>query len=397
MNEMIKNPLIDNPLTARKPQQQGAMVAVESQRVMTEVQASMIMARANPRNQIEAMDRILNACTRPSLAASAIYSYARGGTDITGPSIRLAEAIAQSWGNIKTSVRELEQVNGVSTIQTIAWDLETGYQCDKIFQVQHVRHTKKGDYTLTDPRDIYENIANMGARRLRACILAVIPGDVVEAAVAQCETTLHATADVSPEGVKKLVDAFALLGISKAQLEIRIQRRIDSIQPAQVVAIRKIYTSIRDGMSSPNDWFESEAGTGDNEDALNKALEAIEKAASKSEIDTVLALIDGLSANDQKIARTQWMAKVKELKNKANKTKDVDIKTGEITQPKKSDKPDKPVKPIIEETAQKQPSLDALISQCQDKDSLMALIATMTSDEVMFYQNYIDENFDSFR
>ena len=108
-------------------------------------------------------------------------------------------------------------------------------------------------------------------------------------------------------------------------------------------------------------------------------------------------MIDGLSANDQKIARTQWMAKVKELKNKANKTKDVDIKTGEITQPKKSDKPDKPVKPIIEETAQKQPSLDALISQCQDKDSLMALIATMTSDEVMFYQNYIDENFDSFR
>ena len=40
------------------------------------------------------------------------------------------------------------------------------------------------------------------------------------------------------------------------QLEARIQRRFDSITPAQVVGLRKIIVSIKDGMSKPEDWFE---------------------------------------------------------------------------------------------------------------------------------------------
>jgi hypothetical protein len=219
------------------------------------VQAAMIIARSNPRDPIAAMDRILNDCTRPGLAEASVYQFSRGGTDITGPSIRLAEAIAQRWGNIKTSVRELEQHKDHSTVQTVAWDLETGYQCDKVFQVQHIRHTKRGASRLEDPRDIYENVANQAARRLRACILAVIPGDVVEAAVAQCEVTMKAKADTSPEAMK-LVDAYAGYGVTKEQIEKRIQRRIDAIQPAQVVTLRKIYASLRDGMSVAADWFE---------------------------------------------------------------------------------------------------------------------------------------------
>jgi hypothetical protein len=66
-------------------------------------------------------------------------------------------------------VRELEQHRDHSTVQTVAWDLETGYQCDKVFQVQHIRHTKRGASKLEDPRDIYEATANQGARRLREC------------------------------------------------------------------------------------------------------------------------------------------------------------------------------------------------------------------------------------
>jgi hypothetical protein len=202
------------------------------------------------------MDRILNDCTRPGLAEAAVYQYSRGGSDITGPSIRLAEAIGQRWGNLKTSVRELEQHRDYSTVQTVAWDLETGYQCDKVFQVQHIRHSKRGASKLEDPRDIYENIANNAARRLRACILAVIPGDVVEAAVAQCEVTMKAKADTSPEAMRKMLDYFGTFGVAKEQIEKRIQRRIDAIQPAQVVTLKKIAASLRDGMSVAADWFE---------------------------------------------------------------------------------------------------------------------------------------------
>jgi hypothetical protein len=256
-----------NPFNQDK-QQLSVSSLGESSKSVAEVQASMMLARANPRNQIQAMDRILNACTRPSLAEIAVYQYARGGQDISGPSIRLAEALAQTWGNLNYGVRELEQSSGVSTVQAFAWDIETNTRKEMTFQVPHVRYSRaKGNTKLEDPRDIYEHVANQGARRLRACILAIIPGDVVESAVRQCELTMNSSADVSNEGIKRIIDSFAAYSVSQQQIEKRIQRRIDVIQPAQVVQLKKIYASMRDGMSSVSDWFE--------EIKENKTLESI--------------------------------------------------------------------------------------------------------------------------
>lgn len=242
----------------------SATASTDAARAIAEVQAALVVARMNPRDPVKAMDRILNACTRPSLAESAIYDYPRGGTNVTGPSIRLAEALAQGWGNIQYGIRELSQTNGVSTVQAFAWDVETNTRREMVFQVAHKRDTKRGSYKITDGRDIYELVANQGARRLRACILSVIPGDVVDAAVAQCTVTQRVTIDVTPEGVKKLEESFAALGVSKAQIEKRIQRRIEAIQPAQVLQLRRIYRSMTDGMSSPQDWFEPEPEAGDS-------------------------------------------------------------------------------------------------------------------------------------
>jgi hypothetical protein len=228
----------------------------DSARAIAEVQAAMVIAKRFPRDEKAAMDRIINACSRAGLAECALYSYARGGTDITGPSIRLAESLAQNWGNIQFGIREIDQRDGESTVEAFAWDLETNTRQIKVFRVPHIRHTKTGTKRLEDPRDIYEMVANNGARRLRACILGVIPGDVIDAAVQQCEVTTMAKADTSPAAMAKLLDAFAPFGVSRAQIEKRIQRRMDAIQPAQVLSLRKVYASLKDGMSKPSDWFE---------------------------------------------------------------------------------------------------------------------------------------------
>jgi hypothetical protein len=55
--------------------------------------------------------------------------------------------------------------------------------------------------------------------------------------------------------------------VTKEQIEKRIQRRIDAIQPAQVVTLRKIYASLRDGMSVAADWFEPAEQTPDGTEA----------------------------------------------------------------------------------------------------------------------------------
>jgi hypothetical protein len=264
---------------AQRAPASNALAHTDQQRAIAEVQAAMMIARANPRNQIDAMDRIINACQRPTLANAAVYTYARGGQDISGPSIRLAEAMAQAWGNVQFGIRELEQRAGESTVQAYAWDVETNTRREMTFQVPHIRHTRSGSKRLEDPRDIYEMVANQGARRLRACILGVIPGDVVEAAVQQCESTMHANADTSPEAMAKLLEAFAGYGVTKEQIEKRIQRRIDSIQPAQVVALRKVYASLRDGMSSPSEWFEVDVPA-DAKPAAASAADALRAAAA---------------------------------------------------------------------------------------------------------------------
>ena len=248
---------MQNIPVATRPRQNAALVEVEQQRAISEVQGAIVLAKKFPRNQIECMDRISVACQRTGLAEQALYSYSRGGTEITGASIRLAEAIAQNWSNLQFGIKELEQRNGESTVEAFAWDVETNVKQVKAFQVKHERFTKKGKYALEDPRDIYEMVANQGARRLRACILGIIPGDVIDAAVAQCEATLKAKADTFPDALKKLVEAFAVYKVSKEQIEKRIQRRIDTITAAQLVQLRKIYNSLKDGMSSPVDWFET--------------------------------------------------------------------------------------------------------------------------------------------
>lgn len=273
----VQNPF-NGMLPAKSQPSNNVMVESESAKAVAEVQAAMIIAKRFPRNPIQATDNILQACTRQALAESAMYAYSRGGTDITGPSIRMAEALAQLWGNISYGIRELSQSNGESTVEAFAHDLETNTKQIKVFQVPHIRYSKsKGNTKLSDPRDIYELTANNGARRLRACILGIIPGDLVEAAVKQCELTLRTKADVTPERIQSLLEKFADHGVTKEMIEKRIQRRMDAMTPALMVQMGKIYNSLRDGMSSAKDWFVIE------EQPKGKLAELTKELAGQSE------------------------------------------------------------------------------------------------------------------
>ncbi|MGN0885702.1 MAG: hypothetical protein ACI4RT_01765 [Candidatus Spyradenecus sp.] len=260
----------------KTPGENALQTAVSSAREAQEVQAMVLMAKHFPRDERAAMDRILMACTREGLAEQAVYQYNRGGADVAGPSIRLAEAIARAWGNLDYGFRELEQSNGASTVETICWDIETNTRARRVFKVEHVRHTRYGDKALTDPRDIYELVANQASRRLRACILEIIPSDVVEAAVAQCKATQEAAIRKGGKDIKErvaeMVKLFGELGVTRKMLEAYIGRGLDSITPALLVKLGGVYKSIRDGMSTPEDHFAA---------AMDRAAEKAEKTTRK--------------------------------------------------------------------------------------------------------------------
>ncbi len=289
MNELVESPFAAR--TAVAPHDSAGSRQNQS-RELAETQTKYLMAERFPRDERAAMDRILNAFSRPTLAEKAAYQFARGGTDIAGPSIRAAEAIAQQWGNMDSGWRELQRgvdAGGVpfSEVEAFCVDLQARNTKRLTFIVRHWRDTKQGGYKLKDERDIYELCANQAQRRLRACILASIPGDVTEAAMTQADTTLKAKADTSPEAMAKMLEAFAPFGVTKDHVEKRIQRRLDAITPAQVVSLKRIYASLRDDMSTPAEWFDMgepavTAETTASLDRVRAATAAKVKPAAKS-------------------------------------------------------------------------------------------------------------------
>jgi hypothetical protein len=284
------NDLVASPFGQRSTAVTDTAGARQDQsRELAETQVKYLMAQQFPRDVVANMDKILNAFTRPTLAEQSQYQFSRGGTDISGPSIRAAEAIAQQWGNIEHGFRERSRgvdATGVpfSEVEAFCVDLESRTSKRLQFIVRHWRDTKSGGYKLKDERDIYELMANQAQRRVRACILAQIPGDVTDAAMQQASATLKAKADTSPEAMEKMIAAFEPFGVTKEHIEKRIQRRLDAIQPAQVVSLKRIFASLRDGMSGPEEWFEMAdvAAAGDTTTLKDITSKASSKSAAKA-------------------------------------------------------------------------------------------------------------------
>lgn len=285
--------LVANPFgEGQLPSAQTAGLRQSQARELAEMQTKFVMAQQFPRDERKAMDGIINAFSRPGLAERAQYQYSRGGTDITGPSVHTAQAIAQQWGNIEMGWREASRgigYDGVpySEVETYAWDLQSRVPSRIGFIVRHWRDTKSGGYKLKDERDIYELCASQAQRRKRACILAILPQDVVDVAMEQATATLATKADTSPEAMQKMLEAFRQFGVTKEQIEKLIQRRLDSIVPAQVMRLKRIYTSLRDEMSTPDEWFEpaepaqGQQGAAATQSSADKAKDALKQRAAK--------------------------------------------------------------------------------------------------------------------
>jgi hypothetical protein len=278
------------------------MLDVQSDRAVAEVQGAMTIAKRFPRDQNQSFARIIQSCKRKTLAESACYVYPRGGAKVSGPSIRLAEVLAREWGNLEYGIVELEQRRGESTVLAYAHDLETNTRCSKVFAVKHERRARGGTTFLDDPRDIYEMVANQGARRMRACILAIVPGDIVEAAVEQCDKTL-ATENGEPlaDRVRKMVSGFTEVGVTSEELEARLGHKIAATDAHEIVTLGKIYRSLTDGMSKKADWFSGrtesdhttdvDAESADRSEALANRLDAADGPAKHA--DTGSAADDG--------------------------------------------------------------------------------------------------------
>lgn len=237
---------------------QSRMGEYQESKALSEIKGKMYLARQFPRDPDWSLKNVLLECGRRELAESAQYEFPKGDSVVKGPSIRLVEVLARHWGNIDSGVNEIEANDGSTMIKAYAWDLETNVSDEKTFSVKHERTTKRGSYRLTDERDIYEMVANKGARRKRACLLAVMPGWYVDAAVDACEETLKRslTDGKSMDEVREsIVAAFTEFGITPEQIAAKLGKEVDKLSKNDVVKLRHLYAAIKDGFVKPNDAF----------------------------------------------------------------------------------------------------------------------------------------------
>ncbi len=244
----------------------NSLVEIESRRNAAEIMIAVEAARRFPRDPRQAFERIITDFTRVELAEEAQYEYPRGGKTIRGLSIRAAEVIVRHWGNVRRGFRVLDRVDGengkpgLSSVEAYAWDLETNAYEARGLTVLHQRDKEDGAKVLTSERDIYEHVANQAQRRVRACILAFIPSDIKDAVMLQCDKTLELNSPVTDETKRKLLAAFEPYGVTRKMIEARIQRNFDSISPTLYLQFKRIYASLKDEMSSPEDWFDLSIG-----------------------------------------------------------------------------------------------------------------------------------------
>jgi hypothetical protein len=256
----MKNSTMAGSLSGYAPPT-GALMAVEQVKAATEVQAALVTAQARPRDRQRVVDRILADCARLPFAEEATFEIPRGKLLVTGPSIRLAEAIAKRWGNMEAGVKELTRENGYSEAISYAWDYESNYRDVRTFTVAHWRDRRGGGYAVNDERQIYEMVANAGARRKRACILAVVDGDIVDAALKACEATLLGNVVVNQESISHMLERFAEFNVTPEQIRARLQWPIDALTPKMFLSLRRIFNSLADGMCAPSEWFDVSADT----------------------------------------------------------------------------------------------------------------------------------------
>lgn len=296
-------------------------------RSITEVQAQLFAAKQFPRDEDLAHRKIIKACERVKFADKCIFSYPRGGQTIQGGTIRLAESMASYWGNIQHGTIEVESSKDETKFKSYAWDLETNVRVEKEFTVQHRMKTRKGFKDLDDPRDIYEHVANFGARRRRACIFELLPTDFIEDAIEACRKTQLNDKRPIHEIIASLQKAFGEFNVTTEMIVAKYGVEIEKLSKENIQELRSIYGSIKDGQAYVKDFFTKEDAKKDKLNNIGKKPEVKYPEVIEPEVkgEPKLNPIDSVE-NDSK--------KVKEIMDKMEDENTMDLPFEEA-EPKK--------------------------------------------------------------
>ena len=298
--------------------QETSVTAVAAQ-AKAAVEARFLVALHRPRDVDVVRSRLLKDCRRPRFAEVARYKRPVGkkrengrwvDAYAEGPSIRFAEAALRHMGNLDVTNPTIYDDSEKMIVRVTVTDLETNATLSKDILIQKTveRRSLKKDQKPLGSRlnsfgemvylvqateaDIKVKEAALVSKVLRTLVCRLVPGDILDEAMELCIQTQLNRASEDPDAARKrIADGFDKLGISPDELKRYLGHELSTCSPAEVVDLRELYTSIKDGMTTWSDVMrdrvdaeaEAEAKRDESTQAQKVKADIAAKAAAKSE------------------------------------------------------------------------------------------------------------------
>lgn len=234
-----------------------------AEQAKAQVQARYIMALQRPRDIMQARQRLLADCKRPLFADAAIY-HKPVGEGLEGPSIRMAEAAARALTNILTSATAIYDDAQKRIVHVSATDLEANITYDMDVMIaktverarvpqgrkcigSRINSNGKTTYTIEaiDEEILDKEKAHI-SKAMRTCLLRLVPGDLLDEAIALCYQTLEKKDAEDPDAaVKRMCDAFVEIGVTVEMLASYLGHETSKTTTAEMRRLRGILNAIK--------------------------------------------------------------------------------------------------------------------------------------------------------
>jgi len=250
-----------------------------AERAKALVQAKFMVAISRPRNLNDCRMRILDYCKNPVFAEMAMYEKPVGTTRAKGMSIRYADEAVKLLGNISVTELVIYDDADMRQVLIMAVDLETNLSKEKTVTIEKTverskftefrklvgqrKNTKGADvfiYKATDD-EVLTKEANLCAKTRRQLELQLIPQDIIEESRKIIEKVNATRGAEDPQAAKrKMLDAFAVIGVKPSDLEKLIGVSAEAFSPKHVDTLRGVYQAINQGEAEWKDFLPTAEG-----------------------------------------------------------------------------------------------------------------------------------------
>lgn len=219
-----------------------------------EIDAQIATAKLYPRNLAKVLNNIETLATMDEdIAGSCFYTLRRQGKVIEGPSVRMAEIVASSWGNLRTGYRIIANDGKTITAQGICHDLETNTAVTT--EVRRRITDKKGQTYNDDMQIITGNAAC--AIAFRNAVFKVVPAALVKKPIDKAKKVSLGESMTLETSRAKMLDYFKTIGVDEKQIfDYLSVEKVEEIDIDMVVELRGLATAIKEGTTTVKEAFE---------------------------------------------------------------------------------------------------------------------------------------------